>query len=167
MIKDSMFLGLSVILHLLVVLLMLPGSKMAKPAEPPKNAEKQVDGSIIPKILDVELFSMPKQLSPEGEPQKQVKKEDGVKKCKDDAWFGGIGIEVSWDRPDGELITKVVPGYPAFKAGLEKGDVINSVDGNPPTQGTPGTTLTLKIYRPSTGETFYKDLVRDRICVRD
>jgi carboxyl-terminal processing protease len=88
--------------------------------------------------------------------------------------FTGIGIEIS--RPKGLLtVASLVPDTPAYRAGLDAGDVIESVDGVPTKDmslmcavkkitGPKGTTVKLAVRRGS------KDLqgftiTRDRIIV--
>lgn len=61
------------------------------------------------------------------------------------------------ERPDGALISKVMPGSAAAKAGLRSGDVVTAVDGQPIVRSgelstriglmTPGQKVTLKVWR--------------------
>lgn len=89
--------------------------------------------------------------------------------------FTGIGIEIS--KPKGLLtVASLLPDTPAYKAGLDAGDVIKAVDGLQTKDmtlscavhkitGPKGTKVTLTIERP--GEEKTKDIMitRDRIVV--
>ncbi len=81
----------------------------------------------------------------------------------------GIGVQT---RPDGEslLITDVTPQSPAENAGLQPGDRIIAVDGQPTDaaadlQGPEGSPITLRIVSPS-GDTREVSLLRQRISNR-
>jgi carboxyl-terminal processing protease len=91
--------------------------------------------------------------------------------------FEGIGVEVQ--SKDGELVI-VAPfdGSPAQQAGLRPGDIILAVDGAsikglPVDQaaklilGPVGTTVTLTIHTPTTGETRDVTLTRARITLHN
>lgn len=91
--------------------------------------------------------------------------------------FYGIGIEVSRLPGEGLLIVSPIEGTPAFQAGLRAGDRITAIAGektdNMPLEkgvemisGSPGTSVRLKIYRPSTDETFEETVTRGLITVR-
>lgn len=123
---------------------------------------------IIPKSIEIEVVEpeddkgdMPMQAKPETP-------SEGIKECEGDKWFGGIGVQMSGFSNGGEEIGEVFPGYPADKVGLQKGDVVRFVDGQPynfgEIRGEPGTSLILTIYRPSTNETQDLFIVRDKIC---
>src|SRR5262249_61576429 len=47
--------------------------------------------------------------------------------------FGGVGIEVGFDRQNRGLLTVIspIPGTPAHEAGILAGDVILKIDGKP------------------------------------
>ena len=87
-----------------------------------------------------------------------------------DGRFGGIGA--SLELVDGyPMIIAVFPHTPAGLAGLAPGDLIVEVDGEDikdhllsstvsRIRGEPGTEVTLKVYRPSTDQTFPMTLVR-------
>ena len=84
--------------------------------------------------------------------------------------FSGIGVEIS--KPKGLLtIASLLPDTPAYKSGLDAGDVIEAVDGIETKDmtltcavskitGPKGTKVTLKIRRP--GEEEAKDVVITR-----
>ena len=87
--------------------------------------------------------------------------------------FVGIGITMSED-PAGIKVVSVLKDGPAARAGLRAGDVITEVDGqslagNAKEQavtlitGQEGTTVHLKVLRPSTNETLTFDIVREKI----
>ena len=42
---------------------------------------------------------------------------------------GFVGVELDTDRPDGLAVTKVFPGSPAEAAGIQVGDVLESLNG--------------------------------------
>lgn len=73
-------------------------------------------------------------------------------------WYGGIGI-----GSRGDVLTEVYAGYPAERAGLLVGDVINPI-GTRDITGTPGTSVTLRVARGK--RVFQITIVRGRICYR-
>lgn len=89
--------------------------------------------------------------------------------------FTGIGIEIS--KPKGLLtVASLLPDTPAYKAGLDAGDVILAVDGLKTKDmtltcavhkitGPKGTKVTLTIERPGEEKTKDITIVRDRIIV--
>ena len=89
--------------------------------------------------------------------------------------FTGIGIEIS--KPKGLLtVASLLPDTPAYKAGLDAGDVIKAVDGLKTKDmtlscavhkitGPKGTKVTLTIERPGEEETKDITITRDRIIV--
>lgn len=75
--------------------------------------------------------------------------------------YGGIGTEVTFDATN-NAIEVISPMYdsPAEKAGIKSGDLITSIDGTTvkslgyvkavdALRGTPGSTVTIQLYRPS------------------
>lgn len=136
--------------------------------EEPKAAPKPLDGDIVPKQEDFPELEPPPLLqaeSPVEVPEEKV--EDAVTECQDDRWFGGIGIQQDWQTG---RVDKVFPGYPADKAGLQVGDMIQRVDGVADSmggkiRGTPGTTIVLEIFRPATMEYLTLTFKRDKICL--
>ena len=89
--------------------------------------------------------------------------------------FTGIGIEIS--KPKGLLtVASLLPDTPAYKSGLDAGDVIQAVDGIKTKDmtlscavhkitGPKGTKVTLTIKRPGEENTKDITIVRDRIVV--
>jgi len=89
--------------------------------------------------------------------------------------FSGIGVEIS--KQDGALtITSLLLDTPAYRAGLDAGDVIEAVDGiqtkdisvdcaKEKIRGPKGTKVTLTIRRPGQEGTREVTIVRDRILV--
>ena len=77
----------------------------------------------------------------------------------------GIGIYLQQDAKTKQIIiTSTIPGTPAEKAGIKRGDVIVAVNGsnivgkdintvNPLIKGSVGTNVTLTVKRPSTNQT--------------
>lgn len=78
-----------------------------------------------------------------------------------DKWFGGVGIQITFQNPLGTEITQVYSGYPADEAGLRAGDIILWVDSKE-IRGEPGTTVKMIILRG--GQELHFSIVRDRIC---
>lgn len=112
-----------------------------------------------PKEIQVTLINIPK--------RKPEDKTEGVKDCKGDQWYGGVGIRNGYPAYD---ILEIAKGYAADKAGLQLHDMIVEVDGQPTTndainhiRGEPGTQLELTIYRD--GQLIHFSLTREKICV--
>jgi carboxyl-terminal processing protease len=85
--------------------------------------------------------------------------------------FGGVGILLDPKLP---VVSSVLPGTPAYDAGILAGDVIVKVDGNPidPTrrdelfkgvQGAPGTPVTLSIQHEGSKSTVDVTVLRAKI----
>ena len=89
--------------------------------------------------------------------------------------FTGIGIEIS--KPRGFLtVASLLPDTPAYRSGLDAGDVIEAVDGVPTKDmsltcavkkitGPKGTTVTLSVKRQSSDKAENITITRDRIIV--
>lgn len=88
----------------------------------------------------------------------------------------GIGVVISTSRARGIEIVSVLPGSPAFRAGLRSGDVLLRVDGEDfagdsaaeaaeRIRGEQGTSLKLLIYRPSRDARMEFTVTRDVITV--
>lgn len=89
--------------------------------------------------------------------------------------FSGIGIEIS--KPRGLLtIASLLPDTPAYRAGLDAGDVIEAVDGVPTKDmslicavkkitGPKGTSVVLSVKRPTQEKAEEITITRDRIIV--
>lgn len=91
--------------------------------------------------------------------------------------YGGIGIEAGF-RGDEVVIIAPMEGYPADRAGLLPGDVIEAVNGSSVTGftpdevqnltiGDPGTTIEMTIRRPSIDQQITVTMERERIEVRN
>ena len=89
--------------------------------------------------------------------------------------FGGIGVEVV-KRPEGVVVVERYEGGPAVKAGLQVGDRIVAVEGQPVAalslaevvrriKGRAGTAVTLGVIRGRTDKAEALAVVRDRIRV--
>lgn len=137
-----------------------------------KGAPESQNDEVVPKQAEIEEELVEELPPPEPEeitiPEEEKPKPiEGVTECENDMWFGGIGIEQDWRTG---RVDRVFPGYPANKAGLREGDMIQMVDGNSDTmgakiRGTPGTTITIGIFRPSTNEYLTFTFKRDKICL--
>ncbi len=89
--------------------------------------------------------------------------------------FSGVGIEIS--KPRGLLtVASLLPDTPAYRAGLDAGDVIEAVDGVPTKDmslmcavkkitGPKGTSVVLSVKRPTETEAEDITITRDRIIV--
>jgi carboxyl-terminal processing protease len=89
--------------------------------------------------------------------------------------FSGVGIEIS--KPRGMLtVASLLPDTPAYRAGLDAGDVIVAVDGVPTKDmsltcavkkitGPKGTSVVLSVKRPAEEEPEEIKITRDRIIV--
>ena len=90
--------------------------------------------------------------------------------------FSGIGVEIS--KTTGVLtVVSLLPDTPAYRAGLDAGDEIVGVNGEPTEKmtifcavskitGEKGSRVTLTIRRPSTGVVRDYSIVRDKIVVQ-
>ena len=86
--------------------------------------------------------------------------------------YCGIGVQISQDRETMESkVVTVFSSSPALEAGMKVGDIFKAVDGMDITEmildeivtyvrGEEGTTVTITVYRPATGETL--DLTCER-----
>jgi carboxyl-terminal processing protease len=91
--------------------------------------------------------------------------------------YGGIGIEAGF-RGDRIVIVAPLEGYPAHRAGIRPGDIIEEINGTSVsgfspeevqrlTIGDVGTKLELKIIRPGIDQSITFELERERIEVRN
>ncbi len=129
-----------------------------------------VDGIDDKKLVDGAIDGMVKSL---GDPHSVYMDEDMYKKLKqhNEGTFGGIGVLMSFSDPNKVEILDVNEGSPGEKAGLQKGDIIIAVNGEP-TEGRPsedvatsirgekGTEVTLTIRREGEED-------RDYVITRD
>jgi carboxyl-terminal processing protease len=92
--------------------------------------------------------------------------------------FGGIGIQVGYDRQKGNMLGVISPmaGTPAYEAGVLAGDVILKIDGKPTEnvrmseavdmiQGEPGSKIVLTLLREGVKEPFDIPITRAIIKV--
>ncbi len=154
-------LSVSVLLHSLPFLLLLlvgGGSGNGKL----KDGEKEGEGEggnrkmIVPAGQDEELTTVSVTILHK-KPLRRPNNED--KPCTG-TFYGGIGINHDLYT---NQVTKVVKGYPAFKAGLLAGDILLL----PPDKilGEPGTTLVIPFLRGN--EQHSVTVTRAKICTSD
>lgn len=91
--------------------------------------------------------------------------------------YAGIGVSVVVNRESNRIeIISAFEGAPGDRAGIRPGDKIMRVNGIDihgdiyeeavgMIKGPPGTSVTITLHRPSTGDTFDVDIVRDNIYV--
>lgn len=89
--------------------------------------------------------------------------------------FGGVGVSFFSDR-EGARVLDVIPGTPAAETGLQKGDVIVSIDGVS-TKGVDSKVVKVKLRGQKNqpvaiayvrdGETYYTEIRRVQITVKD
>lgn len=89
--------------------------------------------------------------------------------------YAGVGAIISYNFKEKRVvINEPYEGMPAAEAGLKKGDIILSIDGEDMTdktnqyvsdhlRGNPGTTLELKVLRPTTGKKLTMKITRKAI----
>ena len=89
--------------------------------------------------------------------------------------YAGVGAIISYNFKEKRVvINEPYEGMPAAEAGLKKGDIILSIDGEDMTKqnnqyvsdhlrGNPGTTIELKVLRPSTGKKLTMKITRRAI----
>ncbi len=91
--------------------------------------------------------------------------------------FGGLGIEVSMDESGLVRVVSPIDDTPAFKAGIESGDLISHLDGSAvkgmtlneaveKMRGKVGADITLTIIREGVAEPFDVTLTRDKIQIQ-
>lgn len=89
--------------------------------------------------------------------------------------YGGIGVDLAFGE-DVVIVANVIPDTPANEAGIERGDVIEEVDGEPiagvdPNEvirllrGEIGDEVDVTVVRPESGEVFEHHLVLEEIVV--
>lgn len=91
--------------------------------------------------------------------------------------FAGIGIYIQQDPKTKDIsVTSTIPGAPAEKAGMKRGDIITEVNGKnvvgmdlsavqPLIEGQAGTTVTITVRRPSTNQVLTFKITREQIQV--
>jgi carboxyl-terminal processing protease len=93
--------------------------------------------------------------------------------------FGGIGVQVGYDRQNRGQLTVIspMPGTPAYEAGILAGDMILKIDGKTTEnmrlseavdliQGDPGQKITLTVLHEGQRDPRDVDIVRDEIHVQ-
>jgi carboxyl-terminal processing protease len=93
--------------------------------------------------------------------------------------FGGIGIQIGYDRAGGQQLTVITPmvGTPAYEAGILANDLIVKIDGKSTEamrlneavdliQGEPGQKITLTVLHEGSKEPVDVDIVRAKIEVQ-
>jgi carboxyl-terminal processing protease len=97
----------------------------------------------------------------------------GVQRSDSSGSFGGLGLEVEAGE-DGVRVLAPMPGSPAARAGLQRGDVIVRVDDQPllgvpladaiaRMRGAPGSPVTITVRRPRADHEIRISLTRDII----
>ena len=90
--------------------------------------------------------------------------------------FGGIGVEIDLNKDKQLVVVAPLPGTPADRAGIKSGDIIAEINGKDTAQmslieaagllrGTPGSSVSLKIWRPQENRYFKVSLRRQQIQV--
>jgi len=90
--------------------------------------------------------------------------------------FGGIGVEIDLNKDKQLVVVAPLPGTPAAGAGIRSGDIIAEINGKDTAQmslieaagllrGTPGSSVSLKIWRPQENRYFNVSLRRQQIQV--
>ena len=88
-----------------------------------------------------------------------------VRRQQIDGHFGGIGVTIDVNEDNQIIVAAVLPDNPGEKAGLLPGDIFLEVDGLPTSgwstdilvqtvRGEIGTSVNLKMYRPTTEDTY-------------
>lgn len=91
--------------------------------------------------------------------------------------FGGLGMEVNMDESGLVRVVTPIEDTPAFKAGVQTGDLISKIDDTNvkgltleqalrKLRGEPGTKVSVGIFRKGENRTFTLDLVRDTIVTK-
>lgn len=96
-----------------------------------------------------------------------------------DGQFYGIGTEMVLDNvTGGAIITSVIQDSPAYRAGVNVGDIITSIDDvsvigsklqviAKRIRGEQGTSIRVSFYRPITKETFSRQITREAITIEN
>lgn len=75
-------------------------------------------------------------------------------------FFGGIGVGL--EPFDGSVVSNVYSGYPAERAGIQRGDRLQVLNG-PDIEGEIGTTVIIQVTRDLT--VFTVRITRGKICI--
>ena len=117
------------------------------------NSDK-VNGLIIPKVSDSQTEV---EISKSG--TEKSKPKHANQKCP--TYFGGIGI--THDSMNFSVLT-VYEGYPAYEAGIKKGDTIITPVND--IRGEVGTELVFEYISYETGDYVRTVIIRDKICTQ-
>lgn len=90
--------------------------------------------------------------------------------------FGGIGVEIDLDQEKRLVIVSPLLGTPAARAGIKSGDIIIQINEKETAQmslfdaakllrGTPGTRVSIRVWRRQNNQYLNFDLVREQISV--
>ena len=140
-----------------------------------KVRQEYVDGDQLTyqKLIHDALKGMLNNLDPHSEFMDNAKYDELKKDTQGE--FGGVGIQIM--VKDGFLtVVSPMEGHPAFKAGILTGDRITKIEGRAAERltigdavkrlrGTPGTAVTITVFRPSTSVTKDYTLTRANIPV--
>lgn len=129
-----------------------------------KNTQKTEEGPFKGNEVKVEIVERPENPSPDE--ALEDKSEDGISsiinKEKDCiSFFGGVGIQQDFFTLK---IEEVYKNYPADRAGIMVGDIVESQNGED-IRGKIGAAITVKVTR--NGISFYVTLIREKICYED
>lgn len=139
-----------------------------------ENYVREVD-SEYDRLSDAALKGMLRSLDPHSEYMSQKEYRDLQAETSQE--FGGIGVEI--EMRDGRLtVVAPIAGTPGERAGLMRGDTIIRIDDRGVEglamddcldllRGRLGSSVSLGISRPRTGETFDRTIVREIITVRN
>lgn len=97
---------------------------------------------------------------------------------KTNGMFSGVGVEIIKTGNDDVMVSSLFKGAPADRAGIVIGDLILQVDDETIAglklgqvsklmRGKRGTKIKLTMYRPTTGETYSKVLVREDVKLKN
>lgn len=144
----------SLCVHLVLIsLLVIHSCGYGSKEEEKKSGSEQGDiRKILPKgtntssPLDIELVDAPSPSKTKGED------------CPNGRWYGGIGVYEGWNNS--RVVDRVIEGYPAYRAGIQKGDVLPQVDN---LRGEPGTVVEFNVLR--NGKLLSFKLIREKICI--
>lgn len=139
-----------------------------------ENYVREVDAD-YDRLSDAALKGMLRSLDPHSEYMSQREYRDLQAETSQE--FGGIGVEI--EMRDGQLtVVAPIAGTPGERAGLMRGDTIVRIDDRGVEglamddcldllRGRLGSSVSLGILRPRTGETFDRTIVREIITVRN
>lgn len=151
----------SLALHLLpfLLLLVLAGGGQG-------DGDQKGKGNATDDSVNVEIIEMPEPVDvatvkkKEKGPGEDLPEEPEKKECS--RHYEGIGVSINlFGKAGWEQVEEVPRGYPAYRAGLRKGDFVRNVHGGR-IRGPKGTVVTLEVMRGN--QTFFLDVTREEIC---